>query len=145
MSNTSMPANFLNKTPLPSITGLAAKRADVAQAQHSCAVGDDRHQVAPAGVFVSVVRVFDDFFARRGDAWRVGQRQIMLVHAAAWWLESRLCRGWGTRGIPVLRGATVLGLLCWCGQWAIASGGPCENSKGRQKQGVWQAELILGV
>jgi hypothetical protein len=48
MSKTSMPANFLNRTPLPSITGLAGQRADVAQAQHGGAVGDHGHQVAAA-------------------------------------------------------------------------------------------------
>ena len=40
MSKTSMPANFLNRQPLPSITGLPASGADVAQAQHRGAVGD---------------------------------------------------------------------------------------------------------
>ena len=47
---------------------------NVAQAQHGGAVGDDGHQIAPAGVLVGVVRVLDDFFARRGHTGRISQR-----------------------------------------------------------------------
>ncbi len=57
----------------------AGQRADVAQAQHGCAVGHHAHQVAPAGVSEGGVGVFDDFFTRCGHAGRVGQRQIVLV------------------------------------------------------------------
>ncbi len=49
MSNTSMPANFLNRTALPSMTGLEAKRADIAEAQHRGAVGDHRDQIGAGG------------------------------------------------------------------------------------------------
>ena len=47
---------------------LGRQRANVAQPQHRRAVGDDGHQVAARGVLEGVVGVFDDFFARRGDA-----------------------------------------------------------------------------
>ena len=58
---------------------LGGQRANVAQAQHGGAVGDDGDQIAPAGVFEGGVRVFDDFFAGRGHAGRVSQRQVALV------------------------------------------------------------------
>jgi proline iminopeptidase len=58
---------------------LGRQRADVAQAQHRRAVGDDRHQVATAGVLEGVVGVFDNFLAGRGNTGGVGQRQIVLV------------------------------------------------------------------
>ena len=41
----SMPANSLKSIALPSITGMAACGADVAQAEHGGAVGDDRDRV----------------------------------------------------------------------------------------------------
>ena len=56
MSNTSMPANFLNRTALPSMTGLRCQRADIAKAEHRGAVrhhsdeiGADRQRAASAG------------------------------------------------------------------------------------------------
>ena len=58
---------------------LAGQRADVAQAQHGRAVGDHADQVATAGVAKGRVRVLDDFFAGRGHAGRISQRQIKLV------------------------------------------------------------------
>ena len=45
-SKTSMSANCLKRTPLPSITGLPASGADVAESEHGGAVGDDGDQVA---------------------------------------------------------------------------------------------------
>ena len=58
---------------------LGCQRPNVAQAQHGGAVGNDCHQVAPCGVFVGSIRVFDDFLARRCHARRIGQRQIALI------------------------------------------------------------------
>jgi hypothetical protein len=58
---------------------LGGQRADVAQAQHGGAVGDDGDQVAARRVFIGVGRVLDDFLAGRGHARRVGQRQVALV------------------------------------------------------------------
>jgi len=58
---------------------LGRQRADVAQAQHGGAVGDDGHQVAPAGVLEGVDRVGHDFFTRGRHTGRVGQRQVALV------------------------------------------------------------------
>src|SRR5690606_10517628 len=55
---------------------LGGQRADVAQAQHGGAVGDYAHQVAARGVAHRVAGILDDLFARRGHAWRVGQRQV---------------------------------------------------------------------
>ena len=47
-----IPAKCLNSIALPSITGSAARRADVAQPEHRGAVRDHGHGVAPAGVDV---------------------------------------------------------------------------------------------
>ena len=58
---------------------LGGQGADVAQTEHRRAVGDHRHQIAAAGVLEGVVRVFDDFFAGRSHAWRVGQGQVALI------------------------------------------------------------------
>ena len=79
MSNTSMPANFLNRQPLPSITGLPASGADVAEAEHRGAVGDDRDEVAARGQVAGFARVVGDRHAGVGDARRVGERQVALV------------------------------------------------------------------
>ena len=68
--------------------------ADVAQAQHGGAIGDDGHQVAAAGVFVSCVRVFDDFFARGGHTRRVGQRQVALVDQLLGGRYGHFAGGW---------------------------------------------------
>ena len=48
--------------------GLGGQRADVTQAQDRRAIGDDRYQIAAAGVLERRVGVFDDFFARGGHA-----------------------------------------------------------------------------
>ena len=58
---------------------LGRQRADIAQAQHRGAVGDDRHQVASAGVFECRVGVPDNLLARGGHTRRIRQRQVMLV------------------------------------------------------------------
>ena len=57
---------------------LTGQRADIAQTQYRRAVGNHRHQVAARGVFVGRQRIFGDLEARRGDARRIGQRQIAL-------------------------------------------------------------------
>jgi hypothetical protein len=112
---------------LPSITGLAAsgellekhalafhhrlgrQRADVTQAQHRGAVGDHRHQVAARRVFEGVGRVLDDFLAGRGNAGRIGQRQVALVHHLLGRGDGNLARH---RKLVIFEGcATQLGAL----------------------------------
>ena len=58
---------------------LAGQRADVAQAEHRRAVGDDRDQVAARGVLPRAVLVACDLQARLGDAGRVGEREVELA------------------------------------------------------------------
>jgi hypothetical protein len=58
---------------------LAGQRADVAQAQHRGAVGDDAHQVGARGVLGGQRRVLLDRQAGVGHAGRIGQRQVALV------------------------------------------------------------------
>jgi len=49
MSNTSMPANFLNSTALPSITGLEASGPILPRPSNRRAVRDHRHQIGAGG------------------------------------------------------------------------------------------------
>ena len=92
MSNTSMPANFLNRTALPSITGLPASGADIAQAQHGGAVGDHADQIAARGVVARGGRVGDDRLAGRRHAGRIGQRQVALRRHALGRLDREFSR-----------------------------------------------------
>ena len=57
---------------------LAGQRADVAQAQHRGAVGDDGHQVGARGQVHRLGRVARDLHAGVGHAGRIGQRQVAL-------------------------------------------------------------------
>jgi hypothetical protein len=67
---------------------LARQCSDIAQAQHRGPVGDDAHQVAFGGVFVSEAGVALDFQARNGYSGSIGKTKIAL--GAAW-----LGRGYG--------------------------------------------------
>ena len=58
--------------------GLAAEGADVAQTEHRRAVADDGDEVALAGVFVGVLRVFLDFKTRLGHTGGVGETEVGL-------------------------------------------------------------------
>jgi hypothetical protein len=58
---------------------LAGERADVAEAEHGGAVGDHGDQVAARGVARRPSPGRRDRLAGRGDAGRIGQRQVALV------------------------------------------------------------------
>src|SRR5262249_33756762 len=58
--------------------GLAGERADVAQAQHRGAVGDDGDEVGARRECARLVRVGGDLLAGGGDARRVGQGEVAL-------------------------------------------------------------------
>ena len=79
MSNTSMPANFLNRTALPSITGFDAERSDIAEAEHGGAVGDDGDEIGARGQRGRFRRIFGDRRAGGRNARRIGQRKVALV------------------------------------------------------------------
>src|SRR5471032_2898908 len=53
----------------------AGQRADIAQAQYGGAIGDHGHQVAARSVGAGAAWIFDDRFAGKGYAWRIGQGQ----------------------------------------------------------------------
>jgi hypothetical protein len=78
---------------LPSITGLAARGADIAQAEHGGAVGDHRDQIAAGGDSGHLAGVFDDDFARGGHPRRIGERQIALVGERLGWRDLDLAVG----------------------------------------------------
>ena len=58
---------------------LGRQRADVAQAQHRRAVGDDGDQVAARRVLEGMDRIGHDFLARRGHPGGISQCQVALV------------------------------------------------------------------
>ncbi len=79
ISNTSIPANFLKSTALPSMTGLAASGPMGPSPQHRGTVADDADQVSTGREAKGIERIFDDRVARRGDARGVRQGQVALV------------------------------------------------------------------
>ena len=107
---------------------LGRQRADVAQAQHRRAVGDDGHQVAARGVAVGVALVGDDLFAGRRHAGRIGQRQVVLVDQLLGRGDRDLAR---RRELVVFeRGAAQLGAFGFLGRhggvlgwWEVAAAG----------------------
>ena len=78
MSIESTSAKRLKSTDLPSITGLDARRAKIAQAEDRGAVGDHRHQVALGGIVVGEIRIAGDGQHRHGHAGGIGKRQVTL-------------------------------------------------------------------
>ena len=58
---------------------LGGQGPNVAEPEDGGAIGDHRHQIAAAGVLKGLVRVFDDFLARRCNTGRISQGQVMLV------------------------------------------------------------------
>ena len=71
---------FLEQHRLAFHYRLGGQRADIAQAQHGGAVGDDAHQIGTGGKAAGIERVGDDFFAGSSHTRGVGQRQIALGH-----------------------------------------------------------------
>ena len=86
---------------------LGGERADVAEAEHGRAVGDDGDQVAARGVAEGVGRVGDDLLARRGDAGRIGEREVVLVDELLGRGDRDLARR--RKLVVVERGAAQLG------------------------------------
>ena len=96
---------LLEQHPLAFHHRLGGERADVAQAEHRGAVGDDRDEVAARGVAERVRRVGDDLLAGRGDAGRIGEREVVLVDELLGRVRSRPCRASETRDSRGRRGA----------------------------------------
>ena len=69
---------FLEEDRLALHHRLDGQRTDLAQPEHRGAVGDHRDQVAARGVVARLVRIGGDLLARRGDARRIGERQVAL-------------------------------------------------------------------
>ena len=101
---------------------LRRQRPDVAQPQHRRSVGDDRDQVAAAGVLERVVWVLDDFLARGGDPGRIGQRQVVLVHQLLGRLHRNLPRR--RKFVVLKRGAAQLIALLFGAPFGIGHGAP---------------------
>ena len=78
MSNTSMPANFLNRQPLPSITGLPASGPMLPRPSTAVPLVTTADEIAAGGVFVRLGGSGDDRHAGLGDARRIGEREIAL-------------------------------------------------------------------
>ena len=71
------PAKFLKEHGLALHDGQTGLGADIAQAQHSGAVGNDCHHVALEGVLVHVLRVFLDPAAGLCHAGGVGRGKVV--------------------------------------------------------------------
>ena len=56
----------------------AAHGTDIAQAQHSRAIGNDRYKIALVCILVNAIGFFLNFQAWERHTWRIGQRQIGL-------------------------------------------------------------------
>ena len=69
---------FLEEAALALHHRLAGERADVAEAEHRGAVGDDGDEVAARRQFVRLGGIVDDRHAGFGDARRIGEREIAL-------------------------------------------------------------------
>ena len=106
---------FLEQDGLALHHRLGGQRADVAQAQNGCAVGDDCHQIAARGIITCAVGVLVYGSGGVGDAGAVGEGQIAPV-------GQRLCRanfefaGLGKlmiveRGLPLGRLGVVVVLV----------------------------------
>ena len=63
---------------LPLHHGLTGHRADVAQAEHGCTIGNHSYEIAFVSVFINVVGFILNFQTRLCNARRIGQRKIGL-------------------------------------------------------------------
>ena len=70
---------FLEQHRLAFHHRLGGERADIAEAEHGRAVGDDADQIGAAGVVGGGRRIVADGKAWRRDARRIGERQVALV------------------------------------------------------------------
>ena len=70
---------FLEQDRLAFHHRLGGERADIAEAEDGGAVGDDRDEVLARGQVGRLGRVGGDRLAGRGDAGRIGERQVALV------------------------------------------------------------------
>ena len=70
---------FLEQNRLAFHHRLGRQRADRAEAQHGRAVGEHRDQVLARGVDRRAVGIGRDRLAGKGDAGRIGEREVALV------------------------------------------------------------------
>ena len=104
----STPPNALNRTALPSITGIDARGPMLPRPEYGGAVGDDGDGVRHPCVLVVQGRVGGDRLAHPGDTRRVGHRQVVApverdrradLHLAAdVQVEHRVAGAWGVGG-----------------------------------------------
>ena len=78
MSIESTSAKRLNRTALPSITGLDGKRAEIAEAEDRGAVGNDRDEIALGGEVIGAGGVGGDRLDRDRDPGGVSKAQVAL-------------------------------------------------------------------
>ncbi len=71
---------------------LGSQRTEITQTENSGAIGDNRHQVALAGVAVSQLRIASDFAYRLGDARAIGQRKVTSGGGRLGELDAQLSR-----------------------------------------------------
>ena len=127
MSKQSMPANFLNRTALPSMTGLAASGPIAPRPSTAVPLVTTPTRLPRAVRLRASAGIADDLVARCRHARGVGEREVALVGE----LLGRLDRDLSRRELPVIleRG----GANFPCPAWEAPGGmGECHDSKPAQ-------------
>ena len=76
---------LLEEVAFPLHDGLAGNGADVPEAEHRRAVGDDGNKISLGGVRVRFFRVSFDFETGLGNTRRIGKRQVPLIRQRLGW------------------------------------------------------------
>ena len=135
MSKTSMPANFLNRTALPSITGLAASGPMLPSPSTAVPLVTTPTRLPRAVTLAASAGSADDRVAGGRDARRIGERQVALVAPAAWSRRPRAFRRGGAGDSPARlrrcgrRSWHTFGLLRPCGRFSGATEARSEKAR----------------
>jgi hypothetical protein len=88
------PGKFLEKDRLAFHHRFGGERADVAKPEDRGAVGDHGDQIAARGIVGGLCRILGNLKTGRGDARRIGQRQVALVAERFGRLDFQLAGLW---------------------------------------------------
>ena len=94
ISNTSTSAKLLEQDGLALHDRLGRKGADIAEAEHGGAIGNDGHKIGARGIEWGVRSVLGDLEAGVRHARRIGQRQVSLIGERLSGLNGELAGLW---------------------------------------------------